>query len=210
MESGDQQIPDNPGDQQVTSQVAAAKSYECTFCRRGFSNAQALGGHMNIHRKDKAKLKQVSSSSHIVETKQQQRVPLEIPQMPHSYSPILPKINRRTTSVEAMNMPDSDHIEKTTTPIRGSSWPADWFLSDKEGDNQLGHLAQVQQLPLLSQASSDQDHQNQGGQQQQQQQLEDYEDQREKGSDLDLELRLGPEPQESSSKYAKATTRKFF
>ncbi|CAN0854370.1 Transcriptional regulator TAC1 [Linum grandiflorum] len=33
------------------------RSYECTFCKRGFSNAQALGGHMNIHRKDKAKLK---------------------------------------------------------------------------------------------------------------------------------------------------------
>lgn len=31
--------------------------YECTFCKRGFTNAQALGGHMNIHRKDKAKSK---------------------------------------------------------------------------------------------------------------------------------------------------------
>ncbi|MED6210071.1 hypothetical protein PIB30_060582 [Stylosanthes scabra] len=29
-------------------------SYDCTFCRRGFTNAQALGGHMNIHRKHKA------------------------------------------------------------------------------------------------------------------------------------------------------------
>ncbi|CAK9174794.1 unnamed protein product [Ilex paraguariensis] len=31
------------------------RSYECTFCKRGFTNAQALGGHMNMHRKDKAK-----------------------------------------------------------------------------------------------------------------------------------------------------------
>ncbi|KAJ7980809.1 transcriptional regulator TAC1-like [Quillaja saponaria] len=37
---------------------SSVRSYECTFCERGFSNAQALGGHMNIHRKDKAKLKQ--------------------------------------------------------------------------------------------------------------------------------------------------------
>ncbi|KAL7582246.1 transcriptional regulator SUPERMAN [Lactuca sativa] len=28
--------------------------YECIFCKRGFTTAQALGGHMNIHRKDRA------------------------------------------------------------------------------------------------------------------------------------------------------------
>ncbi|KAG6582366.1 Transcriptional regulator TAC1, partial [Cucurbita argyrosperma subsp. sororia] len=33
------------------------RPYECTFCKRGFTNAQALGGHMNIHRKDRAKPK---------------------------------------------------------------------------------------------------------------------------------------------------------
>ncbi|CAM8995103.1 hypothetical protein QQ045_009116 [Rhodiola kirilowii] len=31
------------------------RSFECTYCKRGFTNAQALGGHMNIHRKDRAK-----------------------------------------------------------------------------------------------------------------------------------------------------------
>ncbi|KAJ9182240.1 hypothetical protein P3X46_006257 [Hevea brasiliensis] len=42
------------------------RSYECTFCKRGFTNAQALGGHMNIHRKDRAKTKQeVTASSSI-------------------------------------------------------------------------------------------------------------------------------------------------
>ncbi|KAL2469759.1 Transcriptional regulator TAC1 [Abeliophyllum distichum] len=34
-----------------------SRSYDCTFCKRGFTNAQALGGHMNIHRKEKAKNK---------------------------------------------------------------------------------------------------------------------------------------------------------
>lgn len=37
--------------------------YECTFCKRGFTNAQALGGHMNIHRKDKAKSKPKGGSN---------------------------------------------------------------------------------------------------------------------------------------------------
>jgi hypothetical protein len=32
---------------------AAGAHYECSFCKRGFTNAQALGGHMNIHRKDR-------------------------------------------------------------------------------------------------------------------------------------------------------------
>lgn len=33
-------------------------AYRCAFCKRGFSNAQALGGHMNIHRRDRAKLRE--------------------------------------------------------------------------------------------------------------------------------------------------------
>ncbi|XP_042386846.1 zinc finger protein 1-like [Zingiber officinale] len=39
------------------STATTTRSFGCTFCRRGFSSAQALGGHMNVHRKDKAKLK---------------------------------------------------------------------------------------------------------------------------------------------------------
>ncbi|XP_022145395.1 zinc finger protein 11-like [Momordica charantia] len=29
--------------------------YTCTFCRREFRSAQALGGHMNVHRRDRAR-----------------------------------------------------------------------------------------------------------------------------------------------------------
>ncbi|KAJ4901759.1 C2H2 and C2HC zinc fingers superfamily protein [Raphanus sativus] len=43
------------------------RMYECTFCKRGFTNAQALGGHMNIHRRDRlnkaAKLQNDADSS---------------------------------------------------------------------------------------------------------------------------------------------------
>ncbi|KAK1421296.1 hypothetical protein QVD17_23508 [Tagetes erecta] len=34
------------------------RSYTCSFCRREFRSAQALGGHMNVHRREKAKFKQ--------------------------------------------------------------------------------------------------------------------------------------------------------
>ncbi|KAM2039110.1 hypothetical protein ACFX1T_012591 [Malus domestica] len=33
------------------------RSYTCSFCKREFRSAQALGGHMNVHRKDRARLK---------------------------------------------------------------------------------------------------------------------------------------------------------
>ncbi|KAK9290719.1 hypothetical protein L1049_008893 [Liquidambar formosana] len=37
------------------------RSYSCSFCRREFRSAQALGGHMNVHRRDRARLKQSTS-----------------------------------------------------------------------------------------------------------------------------------------------------
>ncbi|KAI4307590.1 hypothetical protein L6164_030763 [Bauhinia variegata] len=39
------------------------RSYSCSFCKREFRSAQALGGHMNVHRRDRARLKQ-SLSTH--------------------------------------------------------------------------------------------------------------------------------------------------
>ncbi|RLM98429.1 transcriptional regulator SUPERMAN-like [Panicum miliaceum] len=54
------------GEEEVAGEEAAASPlapaaasprpyYECVFCKRGFTTAQALGGHMNIHRRDRAK-----------------------------------------------------------------------------------------------------------------------------------------------------------
>ncbi|KAL6647616.1 hypothetical protein ACP70R_015053 [Stipagrostis hirtigluma subsp. patula] len=40
------------------------RSYACTFCRREFRSAQALGGHMNVHRRDRARLRQCASPDH--------------------------------------------------------------------------------------------------------------------------------------------------
>ncbi|KAF8401841.1 hypothetical protein HHK36_012788 [Tetracentron sinense] len=34
------------------------RSYRCSFCKREFRSAQALGGHMNVHRRDRARLRQ--------------------------------------------------------------------------------------------------------------------------------------------------------
>ncbi|XP_022145913.1 transcriptional regulator SUPERMAN-like [Momordica charantia] len=41
----------------ASNDMGTGRSYECVFCKRGFTTAQALGGHMNIHRKDRVKTK---------------------------------------------------------------------------------------------------------------------------------------------------------
>lgn len=43
--------------EQENNDLGIGRSYECVFCKRGFNTAQALGGHMNIHRKDRARNK---------------------------------------------------------------------------------------------------------------------------------------------------------
>ncbi|GAB2293977.1 hypothetical protein Dimus_028191 [Dionaea muscipula] len=49
-----------------------SRSYTCSFCRREFKSAQALGGHMNVHRRDKAsralkhhRIKQLQHDDHL-------------------------------------------------------------------------------------------------------------------------------------------------
>ncbi|KAL0303765.1 UNVERIFIED_CONTAM: Zinc finger protein 10 [Sesamum radiatum] len=69
------------------------RSYTCSFCRREFRSAQALGGHMNVHRRDRAKLKQSSppqqasnscqepqGRSHAQENAMGRRRPTELPE----------------------------------------------------------------------------------------------------------------------------------
>ncbi|WVZ07074.1 hypothetical protein V8G54_020420 [Vigna mungo] len=40
-----------------------ARNYACSFCKREFKSAQALGGHMNVHRRDRARLRSSLPSS---------------------------------------------------------------------------------------------------------------------------------------------------
>ncbi|EXC31922.1 Transcriptional regulator SUPERMAN [Morus notabilis] len=46
----------------------AVKNYSCNFCKRQFKSAQALGGHMNVHRRERARLRLFSPLSTVAES----------------------------------------------------------------------------------------------------------------------------------------------
>ncbi|KAG2631151.1 transcriptional regulator SUPERMAN-like [Panicum virgatum] len=60
------------------------RSYTCTFCRREFRSAQALGGHMNVHRRDRARLRQCASPDHeVIQDAQKQQSSIASPPADH-------------------------------------------------------------------------------------------------------------------------------
>ncbi|XP_008801652.1 zinc finger protein 10 [Phoenix dactylifera] len=86
------------------------RSYSCSFCRREFRSAQALGGHMNVHRRDRARLKQSSSpTSEALENSDHHLNPCSVPlkrtQYPTQLGPLVfnsnPKPNPNCGVVES-------------------------------------------------------------------------------------------------------------
>ncbi|XP_010940761.1 uncharacterized protein [Elaeis guineensis] len=68
MEAGENKeskasVDDPESSEQVDGDARARRFYGCIFCKRGFSTPQALGGHMNIHRKDRARMRPTAISS---------------------------------------------------------------------------------------------------------------------------------------------------
>ncbi|KAH9292844.1 hypothetical protein KI387_041970, partial [Taxus chinensis] len=51
------------GHMEQTATSVPPRMYECVFCKGGFSSAQALGGHMNVHRSERARLRRSLSST---------------------------------------------------------------------------------------------------------------------------------------------------
>ncbi|KAJ6747048.1 hypothetical protein OIU74_029504 [Salix koriyanagi] len=60
------------------------RSYSCSFCRREFRSAQALGGHMNVHRRDRARLKQPPSPHNEILQQQEHQIPRSHLQDPYT------------------------------------------------------------------------------------------------------------------------------
>ncbi|KAE8039116.1 hypothetical protein FH972_011558 [Carpinus fangiana] len=153
-------------DEQGATQTA--RSYDCTYCRRGFSNAQDLGGHMNIHRKEKAKHKRYDHIDH------------------ESHQP--------SSDIPRLIIPSYPPTPKSSS----------WLLDTHVGD--------VKQLRLFVETPSDKDQKPGSSSSSQlhgktEKGLSSSSTYDLSGSEIDLELRLGPEPQDPS---APSGTKKFF
>ncbi|KAK7261516.1 hypothetical protein RIF29_27830 [Crotalaria pallida] len=163
------------GDNQGGSKVIITRSYECNFCKRGFSNAQALGGHMNIHRKDKAKLKQTSNSSNQAQPSSLDNINL------HKVPPLMPF---NVSSKDDAD--DSSRDETHVVPIKQLP-----LFDDSPRITSETHKPQSQALEEITHESG----------------IRVFPSSQGSSLELDLELRLGPDPEDSS---AKKGTRKFF
>ncbi|KAF3788197.1 Transcriptional regulator [Nymphaea thermarum] len=116
-----------------------ARPYGCFFCKRGFSTAQALGGHMNIHRKDRAKQKQQPAATNHA-TSSLFLSPRNI-SFPHSATL---KING-SHSISTCNGGESE-------ASRIMSWPWSCYRGDGNGariEGIDGMRRPIRQLPLL-------------------------------------------------------------
>ncbi|XP_010262602.1 PREDICTED: uncharacterized protein LOC104601104 [Nelumbo nucifera] len=179
------QVSGTSSDEQ--GQSHQARSYGCTFCKRGFSNAQALGGHMNIHRKDRAKLKQPSSSS-------SSQLSLDISQKNPSHPAAvsteyeLPELESRDDRKSSLNW----------ACVVGSR-------EDVEREEiRVGELRQLSLFVEMPSGSSGDRRSGSCGAGHEERRMQSTYCSAEEG--LDLELRLGPEPQDTST----PGTREFF
>ncbi|CAI9779062.1 unnamed protein product [Fraxinus pennsylvanica] len=163
-------------DEQLGLQGHAVKSYRCTFCKRGFSSAQALGGHMNIHRKDRAKLKEFTSDQNLLS--------LNIKRM----DPTADDDSHQEISSKASTFRDSREYDDQ----RSCSPEVDHIIipPGNDGFNDLLKLPLFAESPSLC-----------GGKEEHGEAMKlCHEDGTSETDEVDLELRLGPEPYEEPTK----------
>ncbi|XP_058110972.1 transcriptional regulator TAC1-like [Magnolia sinica] len=143
------------------------RTYDCTFCKKGFSNAQALGGHMNIHRRDRSRSKQPSKDNQLPFDLTTKKIP--------SY-PTVPTLRSESTDIKW-------------------SWPLPREeIASMDGTHEVG----PRQLPLFVDTPAVDDGRRSVGYGTHDEILTQSSHGSSSGEQLDLELRLGPEPQDTS------------
>lgn len=149
------------------------RSYTCTFCRREFRSAQALGGHMNVHRRDRARLHETPT----------------LPQLHPSPPPILIQTAGREFAANGLCLvypflPNpSSIIFPNPSPLDYSSH----FVTNKSAETALNSaVSSTNTEPSASISNDNNKNSNRGL----------HENTKDSGGEeeLDLELRLGQRP----------------
>ncbi|KAK7839112.1 transcriptional regulator SUPERMAN [Quercus suber] len=118
--------------------MGTGRSYECVYCKRGFTTAQALGGHMNIHRKDRVKTRPSSVpsvSSKADENYVNLRSYTSIQSYPPHYNSTAPEVqvsSQVTFPVSAWHMrpPNTQHTDHVqNNPLHPNLFEEDWRRS---------------------------------------------------------------------------------
>ncbi|PIN12975.1 hypothetical protein CDL12_10278 [Handroanthus impetiginosus] len=91
------------------------RSYSCSFCRREFRSAQALGGHMNVHRRDRARLKQSPINN----------PPTEVLPQNHDLHTCTPYSSENICTLLYNNNPNPDRGPLVSVPLIRVSSPPD-------------------------------------------------------------------------------------
>ncbi|MQL69553.1 hypothetical protein Taro_001837 [Colocasia esculenta] len=139
------------------------RSYSCSFCRREFKSAQALGGHMNVHRRDRARLKMsttshVESSDHLHQQPLHQHLSNPCPPLAAAQHPSSPQVctavhyssrNPRATHGVAASPPSSPRVSMASLKnsseqpsLVSASSASSWVKEDRKGclfSISLGH-----------------------------------------------------------------------
>ncbi|XP_055811655.1 transcriptional regulator TAC1-like [Solanum dulcamara] len=162
--------------------ISQVKCYRCSFCKRGFSNAQALGGHMNIHRKDRAKLREVSiETSDIIKKSVSPSTPPDHIQVPFNTDEL---ILQQDISSDDTSSPS----KRPCVTLEGEQHHP--ISKERDENHELIIGGDLLQLPLFVDSPSKEEtncvETQEGSNKGMQLSVDD--------SKLDLELRLGPEP----------------
>lgn len=109
------------------------RSYTCAFCRREFRSAQALGGHMNVHRRDRAKMRGHGAAAHLEGAASAAEAPAAAPT---EYAVLYPILN--SNEVGAVLIPSGDMLLSATVALTAAAGhDHQCHASDDENDKEI-------------------------------------------------------------------------
>lgn len=126
---------DAADDDDVLGDAWPPRSYTCAFCRREFKSAQALGGHMNVHRRDRAKMRgHNSAGKKLVAAAPASEDAAHAAVAPAEYAVLYPILN--SNAAGAVLIPGGD-VLLSSTPLALAPAHGHCHVSDDEDDKEV-------------------------------------------------------------------------